>query len=241
MKVHNLLEDIVSEKVEEIFKDEEEHPVAGFCTCDQCRMDVTCYVLNRTKPEYIISGRGFAHLKTDYETNAQIMADLTALIMEGIKKVSRTKRPFFPHTPETGESQDKGPVFNFPIIAGRIFNGKTFEPISGVDVTLTSEGNLVPMKNRNWQNPYRMAESTAGNYMFWPSPLRAEKTGQEKTFPFQVSVHFDTYEDMSHVFTLTLTASDEQLDTICLNENYNPEDLYLFSSSSPENILGAET
>jgi len=240
VKIHNLLEDIVSEKVQEIFDEEEHDPRMGFCTCEQCRLDVSCYVLNRIYPEYVISGRGFAHIRAEYHEDSQKTADITTLIMEGIKKVSRSKRPFFSHTEKHEEKASEGPCFNFPIIAGRIFDGKTFEPVSEIDVLLTSEGEPVSMKNPNWQNPCHIAESTAGNFMFWPAPVPATKAGLGKTVTFKISAGSEHYEDLSHVFTLQISSSEESFDTFCLHENYLLGDLYLFTQSCSDDIAGAE-
>ena len=194
MKIHNILEDIVISKVEEIFDEEAKDRVLGFCTCRQCRLDVACYVLNRSEPQYVVSGRGYAHLKSEYDEDSQKTTDITALVLEGIKKVSHSKRPFFPHSGENDEYPEGGPFFNFPIIAGRIFDGKTFEPVSDIEVSLTSDGDLVPMKNPNWQNPYYVAESTAGTFMFWPGPVSAGSTGLQQTFQFRVATSSPVYD-----------------------------------------------
>lgn len=240
MKIHNLLEDVVIEKVEEIFDDEEANATAGFCTCEQCRLDVACYVLNRAYPEYVISGRGYAHILSEYKDDTQKITDITALVMDGIKKVSRSKRPFFPHTEGKGAEPAQGPYYNFPIIAGRMFDGKTFEPVSNIDVYLESDGGRVPMKNPNWQNPYHISESTAGNFMFWPGPVPAESPGLTKNVTFKIIAGSDTYEEMSHVFSLDIISLDERLDTFCLNENFLLGDLYLFTQAASSDIAGAE-
>ena len=241
MKIHNLLEEIVIQKVHEIFNEEEQNPVLGFCTCEQCRLDVACYVLNRTNPEYAVSGRGFAHMKAEYDEDSQKIADITALIMEGIKKVSRSKRPFFPHTEGKPEESSDQPHYNYPIIAGRFFDGKTFEPVSDIDVLLTSEEKQVLMKNPNWQNPYHIAHSTAGNFMFWPEPLPAKKPGLKKSVNFKISTRSEAYEVLTHIFTIRITSGNERIDTFNLNENYLLEDLYLFRRADNEDIAGAET
>lgn len=240
MKIHNLLEDIVIDKVEEIFDEEESNPTLGFCTCRQCRLDVACYVLNRVEPEYVVSGRGYAHLRAEYDGDSQKTADITALVTDGIKKVSRSKRPFFPHSGQKEDDSPEGPYFNFPIIAGRVFDGKTFEPVSDIEVYLTSDGQIVPMKNPNWQNPYLIARSTAGNFMFWPGPVPAKKVGERNTVNFKITVVSELYEELSHFFTLEVTSSEERLDTFCINENYLLGDLYLFTQSASDDIAGAE-
>ena len=129
MKIHNILEDIVISKVEEIFNEEEKDRALGFCTCRQCRMDVACYVLNRSEPQYVISGRGYAHLKSEYDEDSQKTTDITALVLEGIKKVSHSKRPFFPHSGEKDEYAEGRAVFSiFRLSRGGSSTGKPSNP-----------------------------------------------------------------------------------------------------------------
>ena len=99
MKIHNLMEDIVLDKLHEIFDEEELTTFNnGFCTCYQCRLDVACYVLNRIQNKYVTSSRGLAHLRTEYQTNLQKSADLVSMIHDGIKQVSSTRRPHSNHS-----------------------------------------------------------------------------------------------------------------------------------------------
>ena len=65
MKIHNQMEDLVLNIVDEMF-DSKDIQESDICTCGQCRLDVACFVLNRISPEYIISSRGLAHLNSDY-------------------------------------------------------------------------------------------------------------------------------------------------------------------------------
>ncbi|HRZ64078.1 MAG TPA: late competence development ComFB family protein, partial [Spirochaetia bacterium] len=61
MEIRNLMEDAVKAVVDELFELEAKDQRLGYCLCDQCRLDVACYVLNRIKPEYIVSSRGLAY------------------------------------------------------------------------------------------------------------------------------------------------------------------------------------
>ena len=66
MDIHNLMEDIVLDTVNELFDAKVQGASSVWCTCRQCRMDVACFVLNRLKPEYVLSGRGGAYSEIDY-------------------------------------------------------------------------------------------------------------------------------------------------------------------------------
>jgi len=83
MNIHNIMESIVLDTVNEIFEDKRKE---GFemADCLQCRLDVACYVLNRIKPEYIISGRGLLHFEENYHELIQTKVDMVTLINAGI-------------------------------------------------------------------------------------------------------------------------------------------------------------
>lgn len=231
MKIHNQLEEVVVDTVNEIFDEEAQTGQTGYCTCDQCRLDVACYVLNRSRPRYTLSGRGVAHLNFDYQERLQEKADLVALIRAGIETVSRTKRPNFSHDDARTESpRPSGPLYNFPVIKGRVFHGSTFEPVNGVEVLLTSEGTPVKMIDARWQNPYPLVENVAGLYVFWPYPVAAQKDGETNSFSFAVELRDTAYEPLIHHFTMKLTATDSYVDSPHGNLYHRVEDLYLFPS-----------
>ena len=119
MEVHNTVEDIVIPKVIEICDNiVKSGNTDNICTCDQCRIDTTCYVLNRVTPFYIISSRGAARAHQDTLERQQKETDITVLIYEGLKRVSHNQRPNFTHDPGAKaekENQYK-PVFIIPTI-----------------------------------------------------------------------------------------------------------------------------
>ncbi|TFG62838.1 MAG: competence protein ComFB [Spirochaetales bacterium] len=228
MNVHNIMEDIVADAVGDVFDEEEQNRKQGICTCDQCRIDVTCYVLNRTKPQYIFSGRGLAHLKTDYQNNLQKMADLLGLVNTAIKKVNAAKRPRFAHKGDHESFRPGGPLFNFPTIMGKIFSGTNFEPLKDVSVFLMHQGSPITMINPNWQNPYPVSEKTAGTFLFWPYPSSAEREAETKIFEFEVTTERGKFEELHYYFNLELTAQAVFNDSIHLQQTFELEPLYLF-------------
>lgn len=228
MQLHNLMEDIVLEKVNEIFDEEAQTKGKGFCTCNQCRMDVTCYVLNRIQPQYMLSSRGLAHLRSDYQYDMQKAADLMGLINEGRQKVSHRRRPNVSHDHETETTRPEGPLFNFPTIVGRVFNGKNFEPLKDVEISLLSDGELVLMINENWQNPYPIADQTAGNYTFWPYPVAASSLGEKRGFEFELYMEEPGFDEFHHFFEIELISEETFNDLFHLQRSYKLEDLYLF-------------
>ena len=228
MNVHNQMEDLITVLVREIFSDEKGAVNKGYCVCNQCRLDVSCYVLNRVQPRYIISGRGVSHSESAYQERIQEKADLVALIHDGIEQVSGTKRPFFNHQNQDDEGNPTGPFFNFPIIKGRIFNGKTFEPIKDVKVRLQLESELVEMVDPNWQNPCTVHESASGSFYFWPAPIHASAVGEKKAFRFAIDVGIAGYEDLQHFLTVKTISDVGFRDALHTNEGFTTEDIFLF-------------
>ena len=206
MKIHNIMEEIVVEKVGEVLGDEVALERQGVNPSYQSRWDVVCYVLNRIKPYYMMSGRGLAHLEKGYQDKLQRDADLVALIFEGLRKVTGTQRP---HSGDyEGEATPEGLFFNFPQMAGRIFTGATFEPASNVEAVLLLGGQVMRSIDPNWPNPYAIAPRTAGVYSFWPYPVRAQSSGETRDFELELSVTDPQYEPLSHFFSLALVAEE---------------------------------
>ncbi|MCF7928290.1 MAG: late competence development ComFB family protein [Spirochaetales bacterium] len=226
MQLHNIMEEHVLTLVDQIFKEElfvDQNE--DFFSSDQCRLDVACYVLNRIQPMYVVSGRGIAHVSSDYQEKLQREADLVALIRKGITKVQKARRP------ESGINTDRshpgGPYFNIPPIVGRIFHCINFAPARGIRVSLLQDGRMINMMNSNWQNPYTIAEQTAGTYTFWPYPELASEKGQKKNFEFEVSVRESGFEELHYFFNLELEAEEQFVDYYRSEAETHVKDLYL--------------
>jgi len=227
MNIHNQLEDEVLKKVNEIFNEEEIGESAHFCTCHQCRLDVACYVLNRMTPLYTVSGRGLAHLESDYQDKLQREADIVSLIKEGIDHVSNAKRPHFPHADEKEEETPEGPFYNFPQIVGRIFNSTNFEPVFDISVSLFFNKEPAKMVNPNWQNPCRIVSNATGVFSFWPYPQPADAKGLKREFELELAVDDPAVEPLRHYIKIALISSNEFLQYESGSRIYNVDDLYL--------------
>ena len=103
MEFHNTVEDTVIARVNEIFDtlDNKGNP-GKFCTCQQCRMDIICYALNRMPPHYIVSNRGAARVQWESIERQQQAADITAMVHEGLKQVNHNQRPHYDASTEKG-------------------------------------------------------------------------------------------------------------------------------------------
>ena len=94
MKVHNLMEEFVTQIVNELYDNLVENKARWItCSCESCRLDAISYVLNRIPPHYIISGRGVVYT-AQMLNDPQLRADVSALSMEAIRIISSVQRPY---------------------------------------------------------------------------------------------------------------------------------------------------
>ena len=241
MEVHNIVEDIVIARVDEIFESlEKEGNKGGLCLCDKCRMDVICYALNRTNPHYISSSRWVSRVKMDGFEYQQIFADSTALVHEGLKRVSHNLRPDFDHSTgmDAAGLTSNTPAFNIPTIIGRILNGNNFEPLSDTTVELFLDGKLVTMKDGNWQNPCRLVSITNGKFSFWPAPMAAAGAGENKIFEYSLKVESPEFETLNHFFKVAVTSEVRAVGSFALDRTFKLPDIYMFQPGGEENESG---
>ncbi|MDR2897189.1 MAG: late competence development ComFB family protein [Spirochaetaceae bacterium] len=228
MKVHNMMEEIVASRVNILFDQISEIGAEWFsCGCPRCRLDTCCYVLNRTSPQYILSSRGVARARA--EDNRQLLADIDTLVMEGIKLVNASKRPFNDHEKYADfDMLTEGPVYNFPTFVGTIYDGTTFEPLNDVQITLKQENEFAAMIDRSWVNPYKTNSINPGTYTFWMRPQFEEKLDAQKTFSFSIEATALGYERLMSFFSITLFS--ESLPRYAYNSTntLKLQDLYLF-------------
>jgi len=236
MDIHNTSEDIVFHLVQTIFNEIQKNGNPdGYCLCEQCRVDTICFTLNRVEPYYIVSNRGFTRIELTGMKRQQTEADIISLVYKGIRLVNHNMRPTAPHDgTQAQRPKINVPVFDIPTIAGRIFDGISFEPAVGIDVALYSDGELIAMRNNNWQNPYTMVPSTPGNYSFWPAPIPTNNADVTQVFNFSIKVHSPDYEVLNHFFTITSNSRYHAPNSYALNRTFKLPDLYLFPPGDGE-------
>jgi competence protein ComFB len=239
MEIHNLTEDIVFSAVDTICDAiEREGNPGNICTCTQCRTDTACYVLNRSIPQYIVSNRGVARAEQETIERQQKEADAAALVYEALKRVSHNQRPFFSHDHDggakNGASSPNVPVFNIPTIVGRLFNGLNFAPMSGVKVELHRDGDLAPMKDNNWQNPYTLVQNIEGTFTFWPEPIPAKAPDIHKIFEYSVKIEFPGFEELNHIFRIPVISEIQTAGSFSPERTFKLPDLYMFPPGEGE-------
>jgi competence protein ComFB len=230
MHIHNVMEDIVIGKVQNICESIEATGSAqstqGICTCDQCRLDAASYVLNRITPCYVVSSRGAARIGQETLDALQQNVDIDVMIYKALQQVSHNQRPY--HDEKQGTSVHAGAVFNIPTIVGHIYNGVNFEPMFDIEVQLLREGNLVPMKDFNWQNPCNLVQKTGGAFTFWPAPLPAESSGEKKGLEFLIRAQAPGFDTLEYVFEMALTSEAQQAQSFSMDRTHRLLALYMF-------------
>ena len=237
MELHNIIEDLVIAQVAELFRDlDEERNPHKLCTCHQCRMDTICYTLNRVPSHYIISNRGASRVQWESFERQQREADITTLIYDGLKRVNHNMRPNFPHAGKSGpaEAGTDFPAYNIPAIIGRVFDGENFAPLPSGTVELLWNGELVPMKDGNWQNPYELIPNTEGNYSFWPAPDTASGPDKHRIFDYTIRISAPEFETLIHFFKIPVASEVQTAGSFTLERTFKLPDLYLFPPGEAE-------
>jgi competence protein ComFB len=220
------MEDVILKLIDEYYEEARKKGVS-FCGCSRCRLDLACFALNRSEPQYIVSERGLFHSQADYQSNIQKLADLSALVRDGFGQIQKLKR-HEAESPDPGRVNTGGPHFNFPVIAGRLLLGSTFESIKAAHVILKIENELCPMISGAWNNPYEMKEATAGQYFFSPSPVKAGSSGEKRDFSFSITASAQGMESVEHHFTLPLVSDDSIEEHAVSSRMHKISDLYFF-------------
>ncbi|MDR2602569.1 MAG: late competence development ComFB family protein [Spirochaetaceae bacterium] len=235
--VHNVMEGFVFTRIDEIYNSIQKEKKSGsekyknFCCCAQCRIDAACYVLNRTKPHYIASGRGVIRTFHDSFERQQIMTDISISAYKAIEMISRNnRRPECNHELCEGEAENAKEVFFYdvPAVVGRVLNGSSFTPMFDVKIELLSAGNLVKMRNENWQNPCDLVKDMEGTYTFWPEAEETEKPGEEKNFNYTIKIEAPGYETVNYNFSISSKSVTNSYRGFSITEAYKINDIYLF-------------
>ena len=165
----------------------------------------------------------------------QIEADIATVIYKGLRLVNHNQRPNAPHdgTTTTDAGLNK-PAFDIPTIVGRLFDGVTFAPLAGVTVELRCNSEPVPMRNRNWQNPFTLVDNTPGTFTFWPTPVPAEAVDIHKTFEYSIKIESANYEPLIHFFKIPAVSHVQTPYSYSLDRTFKLPDLYMFPPGEAE-------
>lgn len=85
MELRNLMEDVVSHAIGDVRK------YYDFCSCDQCRMDISALALNKIPPRYVVSNKGESYGRADLLA-MQSDLDVLTIVLEAVKMVQQKPR-----------------------------------------------------------------------------------------------------------------------------------------------------
>jgi len=88
-KLKNLMESMVQVKLDEVID------MLDCCKCEQCRMDIVSYALNRLPPKYVATLEGEVYSKLDTLT-LQYETDMFSALYQGAVAVSKHPRHNIP-------------------------------------------------------------------------------------------------------------------------------------------------
>lgn len=233
MKATNLMEHFVKKQVDDMYTwIKKENPSSPICDCENCRLDVLCYVLNRVPPKYIVSSRGVNHTQREFENFKQISADVGKIVLDGIHLISSSKRPN--HNSSYTASLEKlkimklKPFFFFPILSGYVYDGMTFESLVDAQVSLFLGGKVAKMLDSTWQNPCRTFKATEGLYTFCVLPEKARKENITRDFNVLLKVEAASYESVSYSFTVPVSSTIAKDSSGFSTYSLKIQDLFLF-------------
>ncbi len=235
MNVHNLMEELVYTEVNSLFDTAKKDNASWLtCSCNQCRLDTICYVLNRIPPRYIKSSRGLAYSQLDESIDkAQLAADINIIGFEGMKQVLQSKRP---HNVNP-TNMPNIPVFNFPTFVGRVLDGLTFEPVKELSILLLLDSVAAESIDSSWENPYLLSPHTPGTFTFWVKPIGTIKEDVKKVFPFEIRIEQAGYDPIHYFFEAGITSESFIRTTYTAEHSFILPDLHLFPVDSELNSM----
>ena len=224
LNVHNIMEEQVITRVNQLYRQVKAKGTSWLtCDCENCRLDTINYVLNRIPPRYIVSGRGVAYNQGTLLKDSQL---------DGMKLVSTAKRPYHKVATlmDNKEPGSQQPMFNFPTFIGNVFDGSTFEPITGANILLKLNGKAAFMMDSSWSNPCETYAASHGSFTFWVAPIAAQADKENKEFTFIIEATMEGYSPVTYSFVVPLVS--ETLDKRELNSVYSLkiQDIFLFRS-----------
>ncbi len=85
MELKNLMEVVVSQAIEDIRKHYD------FCSCAQCRLDISAISLNKIPPRYVVSSKGESYGRAELLA-IQKDIDVLGIVLNAVKVVQKQPR-----------------------------------------------------------------------------------------------------------------------------------------------------
>ncbi len=174
----NILEDIVFDLIDNL-----DEAKKGEINKSK-RKEIAAYVLNRIKPMYITSNKGFNNVIVKYQKDPQFVADIILQISEALKIIKKSSIQNY--IPESLE-RDKL-YYIFPKIYGKIISLKGLLPVDKAQVSLLVDNKLASTLYELWKNPAEIMPRDEGIFSFAPRPVIAVPPFEKKNFVMTVCI-----------------------------------------------------
>jgi hypothetical protein len=178
LEIKNIVEDIVIKQIEELEDTRTEE------ITENQKKEIAAYVLNRIKPMYITSNKGFTNAIAKFQNDPQFMADVMMKISDALKIVKKS-------TPKENPSikfEREKLYYVFPKIYGRVISSKTLQPITKATVYLYINDILIESTFQLWKNPTEILPIDNGFFSFAPKPILATPPYEKRTFIIKINI-----------------------------------------------------
>lgn len=178
LEIKNIVEDIVFDLMDT------SDIVKGYEINKNQKMEVAAYVMNRLKPMYITSNKGFTNSIVKYQNDPQFVADVMLHISEACKVVKKS------YTSDIIKDHldREMPYYIFPKIYGKVISSKDFMPLQNGEIYLFIENILSQSIFELWKNPAELLSRDEGIFSFAPKPYLAKPPLAKKTFTFSIVI-----------------------------------------------------
>ncbi len=178
VELKNITEDIVFDLIDGL-----EEARTGSLDKNQ-RKEMAAYILNRLKPMYITSNKGFNNVILKYQNDPQFVADIMLRIYEALKIVKKSSIIY-----DASENLEKDRLYYiFPKIYGKIISSKELLPLKEALVSLLIDNNIAQTLFELWKNPAEINPRDEGIFSFAPKPITALPPFEKKNFILSVRI-----------------------------------------------------
>lgn len=184
LEIKNIMEDIIIKQIEEL----EDYKNNGIT--ENQKKEIAAYVLNRVKPMYITSNKGFTNIMGKYLNDPQFMADIMVKISEALKVVMKTAEKDISSIKLEREKL----YYIFPKMYGKVISSRTLQPIKYAQVYLYINEILAENIFQLWKNPTEILPIDSGIFSFAPKPLPATPPFEKRSFVFRINIKSEEKE-----------------------------------------------
>lgn len=178
VELKNIVEDMVFDLVDGL-----DEVRSGEINKNQ-KQEIAAYALNRIKPMYITSNKGFTNLMVKYQNDPQFLADMMVHISEALKVVKKSTAPDV----RTAVLDESKLHYVFPKLYGKIISSRDMLPLSEGRVALKIDDGLSQSRYDLWKNPAEITPRDEGIFSFAPQPIEAQPPFQKRSFIFSITV-----------------------------------------------------